>query len=191
MSTDPLHPTIAITGGIGSGKSIVASIVSRLGYHVYDTDSQARQLMDTTPAIIARIADEISHDAIIDGRIHRPTLASIVFNDPELLARLNTIVHAAVRSHFISWRASLPSATVFIESAILYESGFDDLADHVWLVTSPEELRITRVMRRNALTEPQVRARIASQAPIPLTPDTTILLNDDTTPLLPQILPLL
>lgn len=191
MSTDPLHPTIAITGGIGSGKSVIASIVSRLGYNVYDTDSQARMLMDSTPAIITRIADEISRDAIIDGHIHRPTLASIVFNDPASLARLNAIVHATVRSHFISWRASLPPSTVFIESAILYESGFDNLADRVWLVTAPEPLRIARVMRRNNLTEAQVRSRITSQSSIPPSSKITTLVNDETTPLLPQLLPLL
>ena len=182
----------AISGGIGCGKSVVARIVSVLGYPVYDCDSRARALMDSDSAIKARIAREVCADAITaDGSIDRKALAAAVFADENKLVKLNDIVHGAVKQDLLRWRDAVGDSDAFVETAILYESGLDRMVDRVGLVTAPEDLRIRRVMRRNGLDAAEVRARIEAQArtkvPEPHRNVITIV-NDGVTPLLPQIL---
>ncbi|MDE6485710.1 MAG: dephospho-CoA kinase [Duncaniella sp.] len=155
--------TVAVTGGIGSGKSVVSRILAAMGYEVYDCDRNARLLMDGSDEIKRLIADRISEDAIADGVIDRRKLGEIVFNDPMMLSRLNSIVHGAVRDHFTEYRKN-HSGLIFFETAILSESGFDTLAQRVWEVIAPQELRIERVMKRNNLTRKEVEVRIASQS---------------------------
>ena len=95
--------TIAICGGIGSGKSIVSRILTVLGFDVYDCDREAKRLMDADDAIKDAIAREIAGECIVDGTIDRPRLAGIVFSDSVKLEALNAIVHAAVRRHLAAW----------------------------------------------------------------------------------------
>lgn len=181
---------IAITGGIGAGKSIVSHILRLLGYAVYDTDSEAKRLMDSSETIKAEIAAGIDNSAIDDsGNINRKRLAEIVFNNPEKLATLNTIVHAAVRNDIRAFASAIPDRTVFVETAILYQSKIDRMVDAVWEVTASDEVRIQRVMKRNSLTAEEVAARIRSQHYIPeKTHDCVkVIVNDDTTPVLPQV----
>lgn len=192
MSETLYHSTLtAITGGIGAGKSIVSHILAVMGYEVYDCDIQAKQLMDSSDAIKERIAAEIATEAISEnGDIDRATLASIVFEDKVKLATLNAIVHGAVIDHMLKWRDSHNnSKRLFVETAILYQSGIDHHVDDVWNVIAPDELRISRVMRRNSLGRSAVKQRISSQTFIPETPHPNIhtIINDNYTPLLPQI----
>ncbi|MDE7143624.1 MAG: dephospho-CoA kinase, partial [Muribaculaceae bacterium] len=113
---------VAITGGIGSGKSVVSRILRCMGYPVYDCDSEARRLMDGSAEILSRIAGEISPDAIgADGRLRRDVLSAMVFSDSSKLQCLNSIVHGAVRKHLLSTVASCGSPLFFFETAILYE----------------------------------------------------------------------
>lgn len=180
---------IAITGGIGAGKSVVSDILRAIGYPVYDCDSRARAIMDSDPAILRALADEISPEVIgRDGAIDRPKLASIVFNDPDKLQRLNSIVHAAVRADLQQWMGSV-GTLAFVETAILYQSGLDRMVDEVWEVAAPEALRIERVCRRNSLTPEQVQARISSQRFQPECPHPRVchILNDGVHSLLLQI----
>lgn len=187
-----MSKTICISGGIGSGKSVVCHALRAMGHPVYDTDTEARRIMDADPAIARLIAERISPECIkADGSIHRPTLASIVFADAEKLETLNSIVHAAVRRDLASWiERHFGRGTAFVETAILYQSGLDRMVDEVWEVTAPEETRIERVMARNSLSREQVVARIHSQR-LPegtsLHPRTLEITNDNLTPLLPQI----
>ena len=186
---------IAITGGIGAGKSVVSRILRAMGYEVYDTDREAKRLMDRSADIKRRLCDEISPLAInIDGSINRQHLASVVFADDAKLSVLNAIVHGAVRDDIHCWH-SLPHSrdVIFVETAILYQSRLDSIVDEVWDVIAPEELRIARVMSRNNCTRESVTARIASQNYVPNTPHSKIctIANDGVTPLLPQILNLL
>lgn len=182
---------ICISGGIGSGKSVVSRMLRAMGYPVYDTDSEAKRIMDEDTHIIQSISERIAAECVREGCIHRPTLASVVFSDPDKLAELNSIVHSAVRTDLAVWiDAQAKHDKVFVETAILYQSGLDKMVDEVWEVTAPEEVRIARVMARNGLTRAQVAARIQSQT---LPPDTTLhphtitLTNDNHTPLLPQV----
>lgn len=189
-------PVIAITGGIGSGKSVVSRILAAMGYPVYDCDSRAKALMDADKVIKRRLVEEISETTVdAEGVIDRRELSRIVFADALMLERLNAIVHAAVRADLLVWTESLGERLSFVETAILYQSGLNRIVDEEWEVTAPTDIRIARVMKRNSCTRAQVEARIASQAyDIPENeprPRRTVVVNDGITPLLPRIVSLL
>lgn len=182
---------IAITGGIGAGKSVVSHILRAMGFEVYDCDSHAKYLMDESSEIKRRICTEISPAAVDScGDIDRTVLSSVVFADPAKLAVLNSIVHHAVIDDIKSW--SLRPHTkelLFVETAILYQSRLDRLVDEVWEITAPDELRIARVIARNGCDRDAVAARMRSQSHIPAQPHHIVreIINDNLTPLLPQI----
>lgn len=185
---------IAITGGIGSGKSIISDILRAMGHKVYDCDTRAKALMDTDESIKNDLIDLISIDAVRNDRtIDRKLLSEIVFNDPDALSRLNSIVHKAVRADLRRWRDTSSYKTVWVETAILYASRLDREVDEVWEVTAPTELRVQRVMKRNSMSREQVLARISSQSTTAaqLHPLTKAIVNDGVEPVLPQILSLL
>lgn len=174
---------ILITGGIGSGKSVVSRVLRCIGYEVYDCDSRAKTLMDRSPEIHRRLQHEISPQTINpDGTINRAELSRIVFTDPAKLAALNAIVHGAVREDIRRKAQGL----LFVETAIPVSGGMVDMAEQVWEVTAPEQLRISRVQQRSGLTPDQIRARIAAQHSEQV-PGASILVNDNIQPLLPQI----
>lgn len=184
-----MQSLIAVTGGIGSGKSVVCNVLRALGYQVYDCDSQAKRLMDADPDIKLRIGIEICTDAIdADGKIDRKILAATVFNDDKKLKILNSIVHSAVRADLRAWHAK-QTGLCFVETAILYQSGLDREVEAVWEVTAPVDTRIARVQKRSGLTADEVRARIASQSFIPKAPHplTYPIINDGHNSLLQQI----
>lgn len=181
---------IAVSGGIGAGKTIVSQIVKAMGYPVYDCDSEAKRLMDSSDAIKRRIREEIHEMAIdSDNNIDRRLLAEIVFNDSEKLSLLNSIVHKSVKDDIATFTHLTISPLIFIETAILYQSGIDRMVDGVWEVTAPENIRIERVIKRNNCAPENVADRIRSQQFIPERqhPRTSIIINDNTTALLPQI----
>lgn len=154
---------IGITGGIGSGKSVISNLLRVMGYRVYDTDSEARRLMNTLPQLKAQLGQTFGDDIYADGKLDRPLLASRVFGYPEQIARLNALVHPAVREDFDRWSQGVRGEVCFVESAILYESHLDRLVDEVWLVTAPESLRIERVQQRSGLSADEVKRRMAAQ----------------------------
>ncbi len=180
---------IAITGGIGSGKSVVSRVVASMGFPVYDCDSRARRLQDSDPEMRRRIAEEVTPEALNpDGTLNRAALGQCVFANPDKLLRLNEIVHGAVAADLRAEIARFRGPLFFVETAILYESGFDRLVDAIWEVTAPEELRISRVMARNGLSAAEVKARIDAQRPAGVNPSHYLIINDGETPVLPQIL---
>ena len=180
----------AITGGIGAGKSVVSRILIAMGYEVYDSDSRAKRLMDSSDEIKQQIADTFGRATIsADGQINRPLLSSIVFSDPGALARLNTIVHGAVLDDIARWQSSSPRDRLFVETAILYQSGMDKMVDDVWEVIASESIRVARIVARNNISPDEAMKRIDSQritiaSPHPLTYPID---NSGTVPLLPQI----
>ena len=188
MKTEPR--LIAIIGGIGAGKSVVSNVLRALGYKVYDSDSEAKRLMDTSENIKNDLSTFIDKNVVDDnGTIDRKKLADIVFNDADKLLLLNNIVHAAVRDDIREFTHQSQQYPVFVETAILYQSEIDRMVDAVWDVTAPVDVRICRVMKRNSLTAEQVKARIESQQFTPENPhpNLTIIINDDKTAVLPQI----
>lgn len=180
---------IAITGGIGAGKSVVSEILRAMGYEVYDCDSQAKKIMDESLSIKQAIAEEICRDAITAGwDIDRKRLAEAVFADADKLDRLNALVHEAVRNDIRQWSSG--RALAFVETAILYQSGLDAMADAVWEVDAPVGLRIDRVMERSGLSRRQVESRINAQSGFVAGrchPHVVRITNDGCSPLLPRI----
>lgn len=182
---------VAVTGGIGSGKSVVCRILRTLGYPVYDCDSRAKALMDADDTIKRRLTEEIDSLCVVDGDIDRRRLAAVVFEDAEKLALLNAMVHSAVRDDIAVWVGEQERNLTFVETAILYESGLNMMVDAEWRVESPLELRITRTMKRSAMSRSEVEKRIAAQnidAPAGVNPVRRFdIYNDETQALLPQI----
>lgn len=181
---------IALTGGIGSGKSVVSSILRIMGYVVYDCDSQAKKVMDSSEKIKRGLLDAFGYDCVDkDGLINRKYLGKVVFDNSKALSTLNGIVHPEVRKDLQEWtriKKEEGNSYVFVETAILKESNLKDMIDLEWNVYAPISLRIQRVMKRNNLSEVDVRARIKSQSS---TDDMTefSIINDGVTAILPQI----
>lgn len=183
---------IAVTGGIGSGKSVVCRVLSAMGYDVYDCDSEARRIMDSDEGMKRRIADEITPEALDrDGNLGRKAIAGVVFADASRLAALNAIVHGAVRddiAHRLRQAADAGIALYFIETAILYESGLDRMVGEVWEVTAPEEVRISRAMLRDGAGYESIKARVDAQTSAKGShPCVHVIVNDGREAVLPQI----
>ena len=180
---------IGITGGIGAGKSVVCRILSTIGYTVYDCDLKARHIMENSDAIKHCIRHEI-HPDLVDGNgiIDRTRLAAIIFSDDTKRMILNKAVHNAVITDIISLNEHLnPQTIIFVESAIMYTSGLAGHMHEIWEVTAPEDLRIKRVVMRSGLAPKQIKQRIISQSGEFGHPSHKYIVNDGTTPILPQI----
>ena len=182
---------IAIVGGIGTGKSVVSRILRAMGYPVYDSDTEARRLMDADSEIKDVIRNEIHSGAVSDaGCIRRDILAEAVFSDEAKRLRLNEVTHSAVRNDFVKWCSATAQPVVFVECAILCESGMIRHVDEIWEVTAPEALRVERVCRRNSLAPEQVLRRMAAQNAeykALRSVERVVIVNDEESPLLPQI----
>lgn len=187
---------IAITGGIGSGKSVVARLVQVMGHEVYDCDSRAKALMteneEVRHLLIEAFGKETYHN---NGTLNRQHLSEVAFGDDKALARLNGIVHPATARDMQQWaqrQADNGARVAFVETALLRTAGLDRLVDEVWHVTAPASVRIPRVMARSGLTEQQVCERIAAQSvEDALATGEHPIINDDVTAVLPQVLNLL
>ena len=173
---------IGITGGIGSGKSVIAQQLRQMGYEVYDTDSQAKRLIVEDSKIRKQITALFGEEVYKDGVYQTALVAQKVFADKSLLAQLNAIVHPAVRQdilmkskslrvqEFRSGSESLNSSSaasaplLFIECAILYTAHLDELCDKVVVVTAPEDVRLARTIARDHSDIDKVRARMRAQS---------------------------
>lgn len=186
---------VGVTGGIGSGKSVVCRVCALRGIPVYDCDSRAKALMDASAPLKEFLRTEIDADTVgADGAICRPALARRIFASPELKGRIEARVHAMVRDDIRSWLASLSAPVALVESAILHTSGLDAMCDAIWLVTAPEEVRVARAAARSGIPETDVRARVRAQSREfeALPPSKLhIIENNPDTPLLPRIIELL
>lgn len=154
---------VGITGGIGSGKSIVAKILTVIGFPVFDSDTEAKLLMVNNSTVIQKVKEVFGEEAYIDKQLNRKYLADKIFNNEELKEQLNAIVHPAVRQEFEDWSNRQDSSLVFNEAAILFEIGRYKDFDYTILVTAPEELRIQRVIDRDKTTRKEVLKRMENQ----------------------------
>lgn len=155
---------IAITGGIGSGKSTIAKMVQTLGFPVFFADTEAKEILDSDSSIkrqlIEHFGNKIYHD---NGKLNRPELAKIIFNDSSAKELVNSIVHPAVWNRFCQWSKAQNSRAAFMESAILHECGWSNRFDQIICVTAELETRIQRTMERDNCSREQVIARINNQ----------------------------
>ena len=154
---------VGITGGIGSGKSTVCRLFALRGVAVYDSDAGAKRLMTADPDLRACISARFGAEAYSEGELDRAYLVGKVFSDAQALADLNAIVHPAVRADFAAWAQRQEGDYVILESAILFDAGFDGDVDRTVAVLAPQELRIERTCRRDKRDPEEVRRRIAAQ----------------------------
>lgn len=179
---------IGITGGIGSGKSYVSRLLTEhYGIPVYNTDSEAKRLMLSDEGIRRRLTALLGKEVYkSDGTLNKPLLANYLFADSCHAGQINAIVHPQVKADFLKW-ADLQTGCeiVALESAILFESGFDNIVDKVVMVYAPVELRIRRVMLRDSITEEKIRQRIVAQMDDKAKQDRSdfIIFNDGSRPL--------
>ena len=181
---------IGITGGIGSGKSVIAKQLRQMGYEVYDTDSEAKRLIVEDAHVREQITALFGPEAYKDGVYQTAFVAQQVFADKTLLARLNAIVHPAVRQDILKrftsppFRGESEGGLLFIECAILYTAHLNELCDKVVVVTAPEEVRLARTIARDHSDIDKVRARMRAQnIEEDLNRADIIINNDGTTPI--------
>ena len=156
--------SIAITGGIGSGKSYISNILQEYGIPIYNTDDEAKRLMVSDEGIRHDLIALLGEEVYVEGTLNKSLLASYLFADAENAARINGIVHPRVKLDFCRWlEQHTDKEIVGMECAILFEAGFDDAVDSVVMVYAPEALRVERAMKRDHATEAQIRSRIAAQ----------------------------
>lgn len=155
---------IGLTGGIGCGKSYVARLLEKRGIPVYDSDSEAKRLSDSSVDIRNRlIALTGMENLYADGMLNRKLLAEYLFESKENARAVESIIHPVVKADFINWAANQAVSISAIESAILFESGFTDVVDYIVVVDAPMELRIDRCVNRDSTTKERVLERIAAQ----------------------------
>jgi len=158
---------IGITGGIASGKTVIAQILRELGFHVIDADSLSHQLMDPGRPAFAEIVSEFGSGILSPaGRIDRTRLAELVFADPTKLAKLNAILHprveAEIAQKFADWQQDGVPDAAFVEAALLVEAGYQQRLDGLVVAWCMPEQQLER-LRARGMPEEDARRRIAAQ----------------------------
>lgn len=154
---------VGITGGIGSGKSTVCELLAAYGIAIYNSDARAKALMAESAALRAALCEEFGEECYVGGELNRAYLASKVFGNEDALAKLNTIVHPAVRADFKAWADMQCCGYVVLESAILFEAAFENEVDTTLAVLAPLEERVRRAMARDGVDRAAVLRRIEHQ----------------------------
>lgn len=193
----PRPRIIGLTGGIGSGKSVVARVLRLNGFFVYDCDSEASRIMEETLPVRQALTELLGEECWAgNGKLNRSHVAGKIFGDASLRTELNRVVHTAVKEDFAgqAFRRAASGMPVFCESAILATSGMDGMCEGIWIVSAPDDTRIERVCLRSGLKPGEVRMRMEAQtketealAPAKV----RIVENDGRTPILPQVTALL
>lgn len=158
---------IAITGGIGSGKSLVSDYVSKLGYDVISADKIAKEILMTDESVKSKIIKAFGKDSYNKDGLNTKYIAEKVFVNPENVKKINSFVHPPTIARIEKEAAEILKSKkiVFIESALVYEANLEDLFDHVLLVTADENIRIERVIARDNVKKEDVVMRMQNQIP--------------------------
>jgi dephospho-CoA kinase len=154
---------LGVTGGIGSGKTSVCRVFAVLGIPVFSTDPEAKKIMENDESVVRRINSIAGRNLYINGKLNRSELASLIFNDNNLLHKVNSLIHPIVFQHFRLWEAEQNAPYVIMEAAVLFESGGSKLVDRIATVVAPMEERVARVIQRNSLSREQVMERMQNQ----------------------------
>lgn len=158
---------VGLTGGIASGKSTVSQVLRDLGASIVDFDLVAKELQQPYTGVWQEIVDTFGRDILLkDETLDRKALGQRVFNNPEAMAKLNKIMHPAVKERvreIINGLALAGEKIVVLDVALLIEARMTSLADEVWLVSVPEEVQIERLMARNGFSRNEALARVSSQ----------------------------
>ncbi len=181
---------VGLTGGIGTGKSIVSRIFSELAVPVYNADTEAKKAYSDA-AVLEKVRKSFGKEVFENGAASYKKLAQIVFNDKTKLEELNFIIHPFLFGNFKKWMKEKKGAPyVIMEAAILYESSFHQMFDKVITVSAPEELCIERVIKRDGTSREEVLRRMRNQLSdnIKAAKADFVIINDGLAMLLPQVL---
>ena len=180
---------IGITGGIGSGKSVVASLFQLLGVPVYIADEESKRLTNQSMTIRRQLRAHYGEAIYTAEGLNKPLLAAKIFQDPAQRRIVNGIIHPEVKHHFEAWAAQQETPLCAIESAILFESGFDQVVDTHLMVYAPKALRIERATARDAASREAIQQRIESQMADEEKRELAdhLIYNDNQQPLIPQV----
>lgn len=154
---------VGLTGGIGTGKTTVANMFIELGIPIYIADVEAKKLMNSSKVIKRELIQLFGTNTYSDGKINKAFLADKIFNDKDLLVKMNAIVHPKVKTHFKKWIKIQRSLYVIYEAAILFENGGYKECDYIITVTAPETVRIQRIIQRDNATKQSVKAIMDNQ----------------------------
>jgi len=181
---------LGITGGIGSGKSVVSHVLEIMGIPVYISDIESKRLTASDPLIRSELIALLGDEVYKDGELNKSFLANYLFSDPGHARKINSIIHPRVKEDFRRWADIHKGHSVIaMEAAILIEAGFEDDVDYIVMVYTPLELRIDRAIKRDDSTKEAVIKRIESQMSDEekrMKAHFTII-NDNIEPILPQI----
>ncbi|HET9571962.1 MAG TPA: dephospho-CoA kinase [Bacteroidales bacterium] len=181
---------VGLTGGIGSGKTVVAELLRLYGIPVYDSDSRSKELCQTDSTLIQQLKHLFGDDVYMpDGSLNRPFMAKAIFEDKTLMQAANNLIHPVVGLDFIEWVRQQKAPFVVQETAILFEAGLENRYDIIVCVTAPEALRQERVLARSGMSKEEFKARLHNQLSDNerIQRSDLILVNDEVTPLIPQI----
>jgi len=181
---------VGITGGIGSGKSTVAHIFETLGIPVYYADDAAKRLMNEDEGLRLQVQQLFGDAAYTNGQLNRAYLSAQVFNNPDKLAMLNSLVHPATIADAARWMQQQTAPYAIKEAALIFESGAQENLDKVIGVFAPKAVRIKRVMNRDGITREEVMARMNKQIneTIKMRLCDYVITNDEQQLLIPQVL---
>jgi dephospho-CoA kinase len=183
---------IGLTGGIGSGKSMVAQLFSSLGIPVYNADKAAKELQNTDQEVKKQLIHFFGEALYSDGILNRGYLSAIVFSNPDKLAALNAIMHPATLQAAAIWMQQQTAPYILKEAALIFEAHAENQLDYIIGVSAPEDIRIKRTILRDHSTAEQVKQRMQFQMDeaTKMKRCDFILINDEKQLLIPQVLAL-
>ena len=181
---------IGLTGGIGSGKSIVSRLLTIMEIPVYIADTESKRLTESSPVIREKLTERFGADLYADGKLNKALLASLIFENEANRNYANSVIHPVVRNDFKEWKIRQASSPlVVIETAILFETGLFLSVDVSVTVAAPEDLRIRRVELREGWSRDSIISRIRSQFPEEekIRRSDYVIYNDGEQALIPQV----
>lgn len=181
---------IGLTGNIGSGKTIVASCFEVLNIPVFNADNVAKLLMNKDVNLKKSLIAEFGEDLYLHNELNRKYLSTLAFNDDLVLKKLNSLVHPVVQDAFEKWSIQQSGAYIIKEAAILFESNTHQSLDAIICISCPEEIRLKRILKRDDLSEKEVRQRMSHQwaEEKKISLSDYVITNDNTCLVMPQIL---
>lgn len=182
---------IAVTGGIGAGKSVVCQVFKKLNIPVFNADLIAKEIINNNSEVKAALIKAFGSDIYLpEGIIHRKKLAEIIFYDKIALRKINSIVHPKVYETFQFWSEQQKSKFVIQEAAIVFENSHTDRFDKIITVTAPIDVKLKRTMQRDNVNKEKVLERMKNQLPdeYKIKHSDFVIINDDVSLILPQIL---
>ena len=157
---------IGITGGIGSGKSVVSELLKLYDIPIYNADVEAKRLNDESPLIREKLTQNFGESLYASGKLDKQKFAQIIFNDPEKLRLANSIIHPELQKDFLRWvEIHSDSDIVAMEAALIFEANFQRMFDNVIMVYAPISLRIVRASQRDLTTPEKIEERLRHQFP--------------------------